>query len=864
MKKYKDYFINVFIVLIVFLVIFFIKGIYPLGDYTLAFGDMQAQIVDFLYHYKSAFLGNGSLFIDFYTMSGINFWGQFAYYLASPFTLISLLVPINDLFKSISLITLGKFIAISITSLYFVKYYFKNLNSFGQLALSLAYTFCGYGLILYQITSFIDMLYIFPLLVIAVKKLLDGDSPKWYLLVCTYAIVTNFYISLITLVYIFLISYLYLRIFKKDIRGKSMVKLGLFTLLSFGVSAVILIPSFSQILSSERTILDLSYLLNSSFGPLADKIHYFLFSGVIIALSIRFVLSRKKYPKEVKFFLLLMLLLLLPVFVEPVNLLVHFGSYYSFPLRYNYIIILALVSASGFYLNNYDKMMVDYSYKVITLVGIIGITVFTLYHTILNYYSLQYAVYSLSINYVMTVFWVMLGALLFIILIFMFLPSLVLNRNHLGVYLFIFVSVTSFGYAYNYIGIDSSLEYNNNIQNSYRVLDDDVYKDGYKKVKITPEINVNGGNVVSNPFGFSFSSFTNADNRLGFKYLGYSIKMNVSSSVGGTYFTDALLGYKYLLTTKTIKDNNYTKLSSKGFNYYEFDYDVSYGYLFDIDKIPEVGSYSSFVNQNNIYRTWYNEDLFDIIELDTNVLYKEAYEIKLDIGESSSVYLEALYSYDVDSNLQLEGLFDVYVNGEKLFKKVPYEDNNGLINLGTYENEVVVLKIVPRYDLDLKYLNVGIMKDSKWKKFINEQKIDDYDISFDGNKIKINFESSEDNKVLFIPISYSDEYTMKINGNSSDIIKVFGNYIGISLNEGTNNIEITFVPKGLKLGVIVTIVSIVISILILKFRIYEVISNNNIISNIVKWIYIILYYLVILFIFLIPCICFVISFFVKI
>lgn len=864
MKKYKDYLITGGIVLATFLIIFIAKKIYPFGDYTIAFSDMQAQIIDFYYHFRNTIFGNGSLLIDFNTSWGMNFFGHLVYYITSPFTLITLIVPRVDVYKCVSIITFLKFLTASLTSLYFFKYYFKKINSWGQIAISLMYTFCGFGLVLYQITMWMDMFYMFPLLVIGIKKVLDLEDTKWYLLTLVICLITSFYLTLITLIFVFLISYLYLRIIKKENTKKALVSLGLTTVLGLLISCIFLLPTFNQILSSERTAVELAGILNSKFGNLADKIHYFLYSGLSIALSIRLIAKYKEHKKEVKFFVLSMILLLIPVFVEPVNLLVHLGSYYSFPVRYNFIILFGLIVASAYYLNNYDKNELEYSLKNITYVGIVVITLFVLYHTIINYYGLQYAVYSLSINEGMTIFWVMVGAMAFVIMLFLLLPSLVPNRNRLCIYVFIFVSITSFGYAYNYIGIDKSLEFNTSVQEGYISLNQDKYREDNFAIKVTKEVNINGGNVANTPYAYSFTSLTEEQSRLNFRYLGYSLKPNVNSSVGGTYFTDTLLGYKYLIATNKVQNEYYTRLPNNYYNYYEFEPDISYGYLLDEKNIPEVKEASAFVNQNNIYKGWYDENLFDVLEFDTLIQKGTNYEAKLSIKDKRSVYLELLYDYTAYINNEINGLVDVYVNDEKIYKGFPTADDNGLLYIGTFENEEVVVKIKAKGTAEVKYFNVGVMDSSKWLKFTEEQKTPDYDIEFDRNKINIDIESNEEGKVLFIPINYTDGYTMQINGETREITKVFGNYIGIKLEKGENDIEIKFVPKGLKLGAIITIVSIILTFIIYKFKLIDKLKDNKVIGVIVSIISKVLFYGMLVLIYLIPCICFIVSFFTYI
>jgi len=863
MKKYKDYLIVSGIVLVIFFTIFIFKGIYPFGDYTIAFSDMQAQIIDFYYHFRSSIIGNSSLFIDFNTSWGTDFFSQFVHYINSPFTLLTLIIPKSDVYKCVSLITMFKFLTASLTSLYFFKYYFKKINSFGLISLSLMYTFCGYGLVLYQITMWLDMFYLFPIFVIGIKKILDLESSKLYLIMLLFCLITNFYLTLITLIFVFLISYLYLKILKRENMKKAFISLVITTLLGVLISCVLLVPAFIQIISSERTIINLSNLANSRFGNLPDKIHYFLYSGVSIALSIKLISKYKSHKKEVRFFVLSMLLLLIPVFIEPVNLLIHFGSYYSFPLRYNFITLFSFIVALAYYLENFNYEKKKFLYKNIIYFGIIISILIILINTIKNYYDIQYAVYTLTLDGALDTFICCLGVMFLIMFLFLLVSSFMKNRNKFCVCIFIFTLSTSIIYAYNYIGIDNGLEFNSNLQEGFIFLSDEMYHENPFAIKVSSNINVNSGNVINNKVGYSFSSFTQKTSSLANRYFGYTVNPNINTSIGGTYFSDSLLGYKYLLSYFDVNSEYYKYLDNDYYYYYEFKPNISYGYVFDEKKLREIGEDSAFKNQNEIYKIWYDEDLFEVMEFEPIINNNQTYTAKLNIKNKKSVYLELLHDYRAMNNKSINGCVDIYVNNELFYGGFPNVDSNGLLYIGTFDDEEIIVEIRANASANLKYFNIGIMDDYKWLKFLDEQRIPEYEIEFYRNRVSIKI-SSEEGKMLFMPINYSNEYIMKLNNEEQNISKIFGNYIGIRLQDGENDIEIVYIPKGLKVGILITIISFIITFLIYKFNVINKLQNSEIMRVIINLIANVLFYICLIFLYVIPIICFIISLFVFI
>ena len=87
LKKYNNYLILIGITLLIFIIIFITKGIYPFGKNTLIYSDMYDQLTSYYYYLYDCFKGTSSFLINFSSSSGINFFGIICYYLLSPFSL---------------------------------------------------------------------------------------------------------------------------------------------------------------------------------------------------------------------------------------------------------------------------------------------------------------------------------------------------------------------------------------------------------------------------------------------------------------------------------------------------------------------------------------------------------------------------------------------------------------------------------------------------------------------------------------------------------------------------------------------------------------------------------------------------------
>lgn len=67
------------------LVLYAMKELFPFGEFTVSWCDMNQQVVPLLCEFKDILEGKGSLFLNLQNAGGMNFWGVFLFFISSPF-----------------------------------------------------------------------------------------------------------------------------------------------------------------------------------------------------------------------------------------------------------------------------------------------------------------------------------------------------------------------------------------------------------------------------------------------------------------------------------------------------------------------------------------------------------------------------------------------------------------------------------------------------------------------------------------------------------------------------------------------------------------------------------------------------------
>ncbi len=88
---------------------------------------------------------------------------------------------------------------------------------------------------------------------------------------------------------------------------------------------------------------------------------------------------------------------------------------------------------------------------------------------------------------------------------------------------------------------------------------------------------------------------------------------------------------------------------------------------------------------------------------------------------------------------------------------------------------------------------------------------------FDDTYIKGHVNAGE-NKILYTSINYDEGWTVKVDGEEAKKIKIGGALIGIKIEPGMHDIEFSYEPQGLKIGAIISAITLFLLIIFLVLR----------------------------------------------
>lgn len=190
----KAYILSLSIPAAILLVSYMIFGVYPFGGRSVLALDMNAQYVYYYEYMYDVFAGKESLFYSWSgTLSG-EFFGLFAYYLASPFNLIVWLFPRTCVTEGIMTMQLAKCAAVGLTSAVMFKKH-RGFSDFTTIVFSVMFALSGFFTAHTLNPMWLDGLIALPLVITGVELIFERRAFLPYVLSLVYSFITNFYIG---------------------------------------------------------------------------------------------------------------------------------------------------------------------------------------------------------------------------------------------------------------------------------------------------------------------------------------------------------------------------------------------------------------------------------------------------------------------------------------------------------------------------------------------------------------------------------------------------------------------------------------------------------------------------------------------
>lgn len=770
------------------------------GEVTPLTYDMEAQYMPFYTSLRYILSGENSLLFSWSFFMGSNFMGAYALDLASPLSWLTVFWSLENMPDAIYALTLLKVGLCGLSFAFFIRF---GLSKDSERRCGVAHVIfsCCYALMSYIVAyggclPWLDEVILLPVILLGIEKLLQGKKGFLYFVSIAAAFICNYYISY--MVGIFAAVYILCRVLaqitkdnKKEMLS-SLFKFGINTLLALGISLPLLFPALQNLMlnlgEEEKTPPAGSY--EFSFGQLLQKLLPGQYDSV----------ENWGLPS------------------------IYCGS------------IMVLLAVAYFFLKKYN-LREKMSYALLTAVPFAGFLfkeIDYVWHGFRYPNSTPYRYAFLFSTVILLLAWKT----------YVRLPmERMLNRmiaGILGCYLCVELFFNGFAIA---SGIHEKNHYM--VRGYYDLLleyalplaEEIREEEGFSRAEIIEQYGGINANIF---YGFrGIRSFNSASNEQIQNFLfavGNQLRYAVSTSAGMSPVGDSLLGVRYRITNREYCDGYEIKSISTGrwgeesvirLYLQENKNALSLGYLVEEASIMQGFPFEDnvFENQNQILRAMGVKE--------PEVFRKLA--VQSEKGESGKIvtftplsdnpvycYLLANREWAVFDEMSGEWVraseqMDMYLKGEIWQQKGQIAHKNAQYLANFNKGEQLTLE-VEEDNIDVEDIYVYELDRERYEAAMRELKEGELQItSLKGGHIKGSVTAKE-GQMLFLTLPTDSGYTVKVDGKVSPYVTVLDTFLGVSLTEGEHQIEINYIPPGLKGGIIAGAIALVLAAVYFSHR----------------------------------------------
>ena len=720
------------------------------------------------------------------------------------------------------------------------------------------------GAILYALSGYImsyswnimwlDVLAVFPLVILGVNRLINYGRFTLFALSLAACILLNYYVSFF--VCLFCIVYFFFYLFSTqrgyDFAGLKKPRIALLrcfqmlfaSLLAGGICAFLIWPVYEALQNTSAVKDAWPQGLNFSFSLLEFMTRHLIgssvnirsglpniYSGVPVLLALPlFVTCRKIRPAEKIAAVIVSFFLFLSFNANVLNFIWH-GMHYpnQLPHRFAFVYILFMIVLL-FRVFQYIK---DMSAKAIAVSGGLAVINLLISEVVLSN-KISHATIYLNLIFIVIYTVVLLSGanlhiplrtcatLMVIILIGELAINTLLQTN----------DIAQHEYYTSSSAYTADISPVNKIVREISTDDSDFYRVAMTKRQTSDDP------ALYNFKGLSiFSSTVGADIAKTMRQLGYHGN-NINSYIQdqATAVTDMLFGVRYLIRKETIPDNTLSRLTLNAttdlngeFQAYKRNYDLPIGYVVDRKIVNwEPQSDSALVNQNSLLKTMTGIERPVLVGQRLTVENKDNYKEEGLINGMEGLALNPITAAGsgkakLHLKAEMAGQLYVYVNS-------PAKVTVACELAKTKQGQSTVINLPQILDFgnvekDDK-VTISLTSDEKktqkiqiWAAVMNEEALAENNkqlqdsglkvVSYKSNQIKGTVETLS-NGQLFFAIPYDNNWQVKLDGHIQPAVKAAGGFLSVAVNSGKHEVELEYLPRNFNYGAIISASSIVI------------------------------------------------------
>ncbi len=839
-QKNLIYGLSALIPILLMLIIFIVREIYPFGDESFLHIDMYHQYFPFLTEFYHKVKNGESLFYSFHTGIGSNFLALYVYYLASPFNWLSLLVPENLLIEFMTYFVVLKIGACGFTFAYYLRKHFHS-DSFCIVFFSIFYALSGYMAAYNWDVMWLDCIVLAPLILLGLERLVNEGRCKLYCITLALAILSNYYICIMICIY--LVLYFFVLLIGAKEKGKSCLRFAWYSLLAGGMAAVLLLPELSALFFTEFSNSTFPKKMTSYFSvldmlarhamnvPVETGLDHWpnLYCGVAVFFLLPLYVLKKEVPLKEKLpKLFLLFFLLLSFSTNTLNFIWHGMNYPdSLPCRQSFLYIILLLTVCFEGLSGIEK----YSRRTLWFCSFGVLSFLLLCQKLIDTEMFTHSVFL---------------ATLFMLLAYMLLifyyhygmnpengvsPYLTRKPKILCLTLILCMLEAGLNTFITSVPTVNRTNYLKSYDDYYTLMDKTAKSDGgFYRVEKFRRVTKNDGMLLSYPSASLFSSTSNAHVKDFYGKYGLQNSKVYYNYEGSTPLTAALLNVKYMISKEELEPGSLYHLANREGDLYLYRNSYALPFGFFIDTQTEGKSENTILALEKLFGSI--EDLeAQIKDKNEDAIAEESLSpltiqnrlvSALSITEPlfESLATEKISDKKITVTAEKDGYIYCFTDSSKLnevtasfyrgeekesleFTKLK---NEYIMNLGYHKaGDIVTLETednasfyVSAYTMNEKVLGECIRKLST-----HTLTLDSFDSSHISGHINV---SVRGNLVLSIP--YEPGWTLKLDGAVSEMTIFEDTFISVPLSSGKHTIELSYYPAGFHAGIAVSAVSL--------------------------------------------------------
>ncbi len=799
-----------------------ISHIYPFGDNTIIYHDMQYQYLDYLTYFRNLLHGSGNIAYSFSIGMGEGTAAFFAYYLASPFNIILAFFSEDKIVLGITFLIMLKLASSAVTMFIYLSKRF-SLSNLSALLLALSYSMMGYNVLNCSNIMWLDGIIILPLIALGIHNLVYQNKKIMYFFALWYGIITNWYIGymlcIFAVVYFIVENVLYYMENKQNKKGlfKSCTNFVFVSILSGMATMVLILPQTLQMLSQGESdfLKGIRANFNCSFlegfkdlflnGEKLTKQQtnppIYVGSFPIICIASLFVNKKERISK--KYFALILICIGMAAYIfNPLNYLfsvmkIPSNHYYRHAFLFSFLLIMLAGMA----------LQAGIKAHGVLAAFIIGL----LYDFVLNYEDKTSFYFGLTCM-------ILIG-------IFMLCYKLLLDKQKnklctalLATLLILFVgfehvkdwNLELTDHTYTNSRITNYNQEISSIMNDIKREDSSIYRIDKTSARFS---NYNCSVSQSESMSFDYSSISHYSSTRNVALSEFLMNNGYASVTKLTPYhpipvMDALLGVKYVIGQELPSDyHQLTNIGSENAHVYQNPYYSGMAYIVQNNLKGSTSllpysenpfeSQSAFISaisglQDNYY--FYNATT----QIDTDHSCYCVWEIHV-------THNGPLYAYIKNGSKNL----NISVNDDLHFEN--YWFNNSIRYIGEFkQGDIVRIKASNGTNADQFELYATTLNYNSVTKALDVIRANNISITdWKDGEVKAHITANQNSQIMFT-IPYEKGWIVKVNGSRVNYSDYAGAFITFNVPAGENDITMYFRTPGLTTGFIISILSILI------------------------------------------------------